>query len=48
MKRLIGISAVVISVAGCATMTPSGPAAVASLKPTSGRYERRRHFHAEG
>jgi Cu-Zn family superoxide dismutase len=48
MKRLIGLSAVGILVAGCAAMTPAGPSgsagpsAVATLEPTAGNTTRGR------
>jgi Cu-Zn family superoxide dismutase len=52
MKRLIGLSAVGILVAGCAGMMPagpSGPSAVATLEPTAGNTTRGRvTFTAKG
>ncbi len=36
MKRLIGVAAVAALAAGCASMTPAGPAARATLEPTKG------------
>jgi Cu-Zn family superoxide dismutase len=36
MKQALGLLALGVLVAGCASMTPSGPAAVAVLEPTKG------------